>query len=288
MNNKVYPCLWFDRNGKQAAELYCEVFTGGNILADTGLVQLFEIAGKKFMALNGGPHFKINPSISFFLSCQSKEELDEKWKKLSEGGMVMMPLNKYPWSEYYGWCQDRFGVNWQLMMGGTMGEESIVPCLMFTGEKSGKAEEAIERYISVFKNASVKALHRYEENEPDVTGYIKHGQFFLEGQLFTAMDSSGPHPFGFNEGLSFVVDCDGQEEVDYYWSQLTANGGTESRCGWLKDPFGISWQIVPQQLPRFMSDPDKEKAGRVMQAMLKMNKIIIADLQDAYDGRNQS
>ena len=288
MNNKVYPCLWFDGNGKQAADLYCEVFTGGNILADTGLVQLFEIAGKKFMALNGGPHFKINPSISFFLSCQSKEELDEKWKKLSEGGMVMMPLNKYPWSEYYGWCQDRFGVNWQLMMGGTMGEESIVPCLMFTGEKSGKAEEAIERYISVFKNASVKVLHRYEENDPDVTGYIKHGQFYLEGQLFTAMDSSGPHPFGFNEGLSFVVDCEGQEEVDYYWSQLTANGGTESRCGWLKDPFGISWQIVPQQLAQLMSDPDKEKAGRVMQAMLKMNKIIIADLQDAYDGRNQS
>ena len=165
MDNKIYPCLWMDGNGKEAAEFYCGVFDRSKIITDTGLVQIFEINGKKFMTLNGGPHFKINPSISFFLPCKTKEELEEKWNQLSEGGMVMMPLNKYPWSEYYGWCQDRFGVNWQLMMGGTMDEESSVPCLMFTGEKSGKAEQAIEATVAFFHKMGM--LTKLSENTSD-------------------------------------------------------------------------------------------------------------------------
>jgi predicted 3-demethylubiquinone-9 3-methyltransferase (glyoxalase superfamily) len=283
MSNKIYPCLWFDGKGKEAAEFYCSVFENSKITADTGLVQLFELSGKKFMALNGGPMFRINPSVSFFVVCKTAEETEAKWKQLSEGGMVMMALNSYPWSEKYGWCQDKYGVNWQLMMG-KMENETIVPALMFTMNNSGRANEAIDFYTSLFPNSKTELIARYEKGEPDVEGYIKHARFSLNGETFAIMDSSGPHTFTFSEGLSFVVDCKDQEEVDYYWNKLTADGGQESMCAWLKDKFGVSWQIVPTKLGELIGSPDKEKAGRAMQAMLKMKKIIITDLQKAYDG----
>ncbi len=297
MSNKIYPCLWFDGKAKEAAGFWCSVFSEGDsspdhsrITVDTPMVVNFELNGKKFMGLNGGPMFKINPSISFFVICSSAGETETKWKKLSDGGIVMMPLGSYPWSEKYGWCQDRFGVNWQLMMpapsqaGGKMEGDTIVPSLMFTMNNSGRANEAIDFYTSVFKNAKTEMIARYEKGEPDVEGYIKHARFSLEGKTFAIMDSSGPHPFTFSEGLSLVVDCKDQDEVDYYWNKLTADGGEESMCAWLKDKFGVSWQIVPAKLGELIGSPDREKAGRAMQAMLKMKKIIIADLQKAYDG----
>lgn len=283
MSNKIYPCLWFDGKGKEAAEFYCSVFENSKITADTGLVQLFELSGKKFMALNGGPMFRINPSVSFFVVCKTAEETEAKWKQLSESGMVMIALNSYPWSEKYGWCQDKYGVNWQLMMG-KMENETIVPALMFTMNNSGRANKAIDFYTSLFPNSKTELIARYEKGEPDVEGYIKHARFSLNGETFAIMDSSGPHNFTFSEGLSFVVDCKDQEEVDYYWDKLTADGGQESMCAWLKDKFGVSWQIVPTKLGELIGSPDKEKAGRAMQAMLKMKKIIITDLQKAYDG----
>jgi predicted 3-demethylubiquinone-9 3-methyltransferase (glyoxalase superfamily) len=290
MSNKIYPCLWFDGKGKEAANLYCSVFPNSKIVEDNGMVVIFELNGKKFMALNGGPMFKINPSISFFVFCKTAEEVETKWKLLSEGGMALMPLNSYPWSEKYGWCQDRYGVNWQVMLplpsqtAGKTEDENIVPNLMFTQSKSGKAQEAIDFYTSVFPNSKTEMIARYEKGEPDVEGYIKHARFLLDGEPFAIMDSSGPHQFTFNEGLSLVVDCKDQEEVDYYWNKLTADGGQESMCAWLKDKFGVSWQIVPLQLGKLIGSPDREKADRAIQAMLKMKKIIIADLQKAYDG----
>ena len=283
MSDKIYPCLWFDGKGKEAAEFYCTVFENSKITTDTGLVQLFELNGKKFMALNGGPMFKINPSVSFFVVCKTAEETEIKWKQLSDGGMVMMALNSYPWSEKYGWCQDKYGVNWQLMMG-KMENETIVPAMMFTMNNSGRANEAIDFYTSVFPNSKTELIARYENGEPDVEGYIKHARFSLDGVTVAIMDSSGPHNFTFSEGLSFVVDCKDQEEVDYYWNKLTADGGQESMCAWLKDKFGVSWQIVPAKLGELIGSPDKEKADRAIQAMLKMKKIIITDLQKAYDG----
>ena len=279
MANSIYPCLWFDGNAKAAADFYSSVFEDANITVDTPLVVIFELHGKKFMGLNGGPKFKINYSVSFFVNCNSPEEVEEKWKLLTEGGSVMMPLNSYPWSPKYGWCQDKFGVNWQLMTGGTMGDEKIVPSLMFTNEHSGKTEEAINFYTTVFPNSSVKALNRYEEGEPDIKGYIKHGQFYLQNQLFTAMGSTGPHTASFNEAISFVVDCKDQQEIDYYWKQLTADGGQESMCGWLKDKYGFSWQIIPTIIGKLMSDP--EKAPRVMQAVMQMKKLDIEKMINA-------
>lgn len=277
----IYPCLWFDNNAREAAGFYTGIFEEAAILADTPMVVTLRILGKKFMLLNGGPAYKINPSVSFFVVCRSEAEINEKWARLTEGGTVMMPLNKYPWSERYGWCMDRYGVNWQLMTGGTMGDAAIVPALMFTMGNSGKAEEAINFYTSLFPHSSIKALHRYEPGEYDVVGHIKHGQFYLDGQLFVAMDSSGPHPFTFNEGVSFVVECDTQEQIDHYWDRFTREGA-ESRCGWCRDKYGVSWQVIPAALGTWMNDP--ERTPRVVPVLMGMNKLDMAALQQAYDG----
>ena len=147
----------------------------------------------------------------------------------------------------------------------------ITPFLWFDTQ----AEEAMNFYVSVFKNSKVLNISR----GPDGAAFTV--SFELDGQEFSALNA-GP-VFKFNEAVSFFVDCNTQEEVDELWGRLTADGGEESRCGWLKDKFGLSWQIVPSALGELLGDPDPEKAKRVMEAMLKMNRIIIADLRAAYE-----
>ena len=149
--------------------------------------------------------------------------------------------------------------------------KKITPFLWFDTE----AEEAMNFYVSVFKNARVLGV------TPGPNGIAQSVNFELEGQEFIGLNA-GPQ-FKFNEAISFLVDCETQAEVDALWNKLTANGGEESMCGWLKDKYGLSWQIIPSALGRLLSDPDPEKAGRVLQAMLKMNKIDIQELQEAYD-----
>jgi predicted 3-demethylubiquinone-9 3-methyltransferase (glyoxalase superfamily) len=155
--------------------------------------------------------------------------------------------------------------------------QKITPFLWFDNQ----AEEAMDFYTSVFKNAKKGTIARYGEAGPGPAGSVMTATFELEGLEFTALNA-GPH-FKFNEAISFVVDCKSQEEVDYFWDKL-AEGGKTSQCGWLKDKFGLSWQIVPTVLMELMSDPDREKANRVMQAMLRMTKIDIPKLKEAYAG----
>ena len=280
MKNKLYPCLWFDGTAKQAAELYAASFGNTVITADNGMVVMFEIDGCKIMGLNGGPMFKPNASISLFAVFENEKEIDAAWEKLNDGGAVFMPLNKYPWSEKYGWVQDKYGISWQLMMikPGMM-EQKIIPALMFTQAVAGKAEEAMRFYTSLFPNSEIKDISRYEKGEGDVEGTVKHGRFLLNTQLFVAMDSSMPHAFTFSEGVSISVSCDTQEEIDNYWNSLIANGGQESMCGWLKDKYGVSWQIVPAILGSLMSEPGKGQ--RVMQALMQMKKLEIDKLVNA-------
>ncbi len=243
------------------------------------LVVTFESSGEKFMCLNGGPEFSINPSISFSVVCETIEEVDEYWKSLKEGGMEMMPLDKYPWSERYAWVQDRFGTSWQLSYGKMedVGQK-FSPTLMFTESKAGKAEEAISFYTSVFEPSSVIGIMRYEAGDGDIEGTVKHAQFTLGNYVMMAMDSSLTHGFEFNEGVSLVVECDTQEQIDYYWMRL-AEGGREDQCGWLKDQFGVSWQVVPSILAQLMSDP--ERSQRVAGAFMKMKKFDIGKLLEA-------
>jgi len=238
---------------------------------------VYKIYGRRFMNFNGGPEYSINPSISFFISAANQEEIEVFWNKLSNGGNIMMPLNKYPWSEQYGWCADQYGVNWQLMLG----HESsckIMPHMMFVGQNAGKTEEAINFYANIFDKNKIVAISRYEEGEPDQTGFIKYSQFELQGLPFGAMDSSANHQFNFNEAVSFVITVDTQDEIDHYWNKLL-EGGKAGKCGWIKDKYGISWQVVPSILGKMMTNP--ETAPKATYAFLQMSKFIIADLEAA-------
>ena len=156
--------------------------------------------------------------------------------------------------------------------------QKITPFLWFDNQ----AEEAMNFYTSIFKNAKIGNVSRYGDAGPGPKDSVMVASFELDGQKFSALNG-GPL-FKFTEAISFSIDCKTQEEVDYYWERLT-EGGAESQCGWLKDKFGLSWQVVPQSLGKLLSDPDPAIARRVMMAMLKMKKIIIKDLEDARDGK---
>ncbi len=275
MQNEIYPCLWFDGNAKEAAEFYCSIFPDSKITADTAMVLNWQLWGKKFMGLNGGPMFKINPSISLFVNCKTVEQTDEIYNGLAAGGEPLMAIGKYDWSERYGWIKDKYGLTWQVMLSN---EEKICPSLLFTGDKFGKAQEAIKLYTNIFDNSSINVLQLYPEQTP-FTGKVLFSESQLNNYNLIAMDGPGEHAFAFNEAVSFVVECKNQEEIDNYWDKLLEDGGKESRCGWLKDRFGISWQIIPANMGKLMTDP--EKGQRAMQAMMKMEKIDIAALENA-------
>jgi predicted 3-demethylubiquinone-9 3-methyltransferase (glyoxalase superfamily) len=192
----------------------------------------------------------------------------------------MMPLDKYPWGEKYGWVTDKFGVSWQLALGkiSDVGQKAT-PCLMFTGKECGHAEAAVEHYSSIFENPKVDGILRYTGNElPNQENTLKHAQITLNGQKFMLMDSALEHGFTFTEGVSLTIYCETQEEIDYYWEKLTERG-EESMCGWLKDRFGVSWQIIPTILGKLMSDPSK--AGKAAQAFMSMRKLNIEQIVQA-------
>ena len=276
MNPPIYPCLLFNGNAKEAATFYCTVFSQSKITTENPMVVLFESSGQKFMCLNGGPEVAFNPSVSFYVVCESKAEIDRAWNLLAEGGKVLMPIDKYEWSEKYGWVQDKFGVSWQLSLGKISDTgQKFSPVLMFTGDMQGKAEEAVHYYTSVFKRSSIKGIMKYTAEDQEMEGTVKHAQFRLGHSVVMAMDSSLPHGFSFNEAISLVVECETQDDIDYYWSKLS-EGGTEGNCGWLKDRYGMSWQIVPVVLKKLMGEP--ERAPRVVQAFMQMKKFNIDQL----------
>jgi predicted 3-demethylubiquinone-9 3-methyltransferase (glyoxalase superfamily) len=278
MTHEMIHSLWFDGKAHEAADFYKSIFPDFTAISENPLAVNYRMGGRRFMHLNGGPGFPINSSISFFVNLEDEEEIQQVWNKLSEGGQVLMPLNTYPWSPKYGWCADRYGVNWQLMKNHAS-RTAVLPALMFCQENSGKAEEAIHFYTSLFPNSSIIELSRYEKGEPDVEGNIKYAQFELNQLPFTAMDSSGPHAFTFSEGVSFIVTVDTQEEIDFYWNSLIGTKGSAGKCGWLKDAYGLSWQVVPSCLGKFMSNP--ATAPKATYAFLQMSKFDIAALEKA-------
>jgi predicted 3-demethylubiquinone-9 3-methyltransferase (glyoxalase superfamily) len=298
---KITPHLWFDKEAKEAAKFYTSIFPNSKITNVTTIrdtpsgdcdIVSFELSGQPFMAISAGPLFKFNPSVSFILNFdpskdnQARENLDALWSKLSKGGMVLMELDKYPFSERYGWVRDKYGLSWQLILTNPEGEERpfITPSLMFVGSVCGKAEEASNFYLSVFKNSKRGTIARYPKGmEPEKEGTIMFTDFMLGNQWFAAMDSAREHKFFFNEAISFIVNCHTQEEIDYYWERLSAVPEAE-QCGWLKDKYGLSWQIVPAVMDEIMKDKDEKKIARVTEAFLKMKKFDIAELKKAYSG----
>lgn len=156
--------------------------------------------------------------------------------------------------------------------------QKITPFLWFDNNLG----DAVELYTSVFRNAKIVSTSKMDDARPGAKAKVFSMTFELEGQTFMGLNG-GPQ-FKFTEAISLFVNCETQAEVDHYWSKLTANGGQESMCGWLKDPFGLSWQIIPSKLGQYLSDKDAAKSSRVMQAMMKMKKIDIAALDKAYAG----
>lgn len=292
IDEKIIPFLWFNENAEEAMNFYTSAFKNSKTLnitrygkagpgqEGTAMSAIFRLDGNTFYALNGGPQFSFTPAVSFYVGCKTASEIDRLWEKLSAGGKVLMELDKYPFSKKYGWIQDRFGVSWQLNLTGDV--PKISPLLMFVREQNGNSEQAMNFYTSVFKNSRINSISRYEEGEGGETGTIKHAEFKLNGQTFMAMDSNGEHPFTFSEAISFFVNCKTQREVDDFWDKLS-EGGEKMQCGWLKDKFGVTWQIVPVILGELLNDPDPEKSFRVMNAMMQMEKLDIKGLKHAYN-----
>ncbi len=298
-DQKIVPHLWYDKEAKEAAEFYASLFPDSKITNVTTIqntpsgnsdIVSFEVWGQKLMAISAGPYFKINPSVSFMVNFDpsrdknAEKNINEVWKKLSDGGTALMPLDKYPFSERYGWIRDKYGMTWQLILTHPDGEErpAIIPSILFVGDVCGKTEEAIHFYLSVFKNSRQGHIARYPQGmEPDKEGTVMFADFMLENQWFVAMDSAHEHGFGFNEAVSFMVYCDTQDEIDYYWEKLSAVPEAE-QCGWLKDKFGVSWQIVPREMGGMMSKGTSKQIASITKAFLDMKKFDLEKLQRAY------
>lgn len=300
---RIVPHLWFDDQAEEAASFYTSLFDDSKIGAVTrygkegfeihrrpeGSVMTvdFELAGYGMIALNGGPVFDITPAISFFVTGESEAEVDELWQALSSGGEALMELGSYPWSEKYGWVRDRFGLTWQIYLGNLedVHGQKISPCLMFSSEE-GMAEAAMNRYVSIFENSSIDGISRYGDMGGEPANQIAHAQFLLDGELLMAMDSTPDNaPFNFNEAVSLLVNCESQEEIDHYWERLSEGGDPKAQqCGWLKDRFGVSWQVNPVELQQMLLDPNPSKVARVTNAFLQMKKFDMAALRAAYEG----
>ncbi len=296
---KLTPHLWFDKEAREAVEFYCSIFPDAEIRY-TAMVRntpsgdcevvAFTLADEPFMAISAGPLFTFNPAISFFVNfdpsrdAHAQDRLDALWSALSEGGTALMPLGEYPFSNRYGWIQDRYGVSWQLILSNPEGHSRpfIVPCLLFTGKVYGKAEEAGAFYRSVFPGSEAGQLVRYPAGmEPQREGTVMFTDFRLGETWMAAMDSGYDHGFEFNGAISFMIDCDTQEEIDYYWERLSFVPEAEA-CGWCMDKYGLSWQVSPRLMHEIMTCCDQTIIDRVTETFLTMKKFDLAALERAY------
>ena len=231
--------------------------------------------------INAGEEYLPNPALSFFLNFDPSRDSDARtslhkvWHRLSEGGTALMPLGEYPFSEYYGWVQDRFGVSWQLMLTNPDGAPRpfVVSSLMYCGPAQNRAAEALDFYTATFDDAALGTVVPYPEpTGPAPAGAIMFSDFSISGEWFAAMDSGVEQPFTFTPGVSLAVQCRDQEEIDHLWAALSKHPEAEA-CGWCMDEFGVSWQIVPQDMGDLMQHPGAH------QRMLEMKKLSIAGLR---------
>jgi predicted 3-demethylubiquinone-9 3-methyltransferase (glyoxalase superfamily) len=298
---KIVPCLWYDGDAETAARRYAELVPGSQVRTvtrypDTGqeihgrtpgsvMTTEVRLGDTDVLTLNGGSLFKFTPAISLFVMLEDRAAVDRLWEGLADAGKVMMPLDRYDWSERYGWVADRWGLNWQVALGrhADVGR-TVTPSLLFGGAAAGQAQAAIEHYVAAF-GASIDGIHRYDGSGKDAAGTIMHAQFRIDGQALMAMDSAEAD-FAFNEAVSLMVSCEDQSEIDRLFAALSAVPESEV-CGWVKDRFGVSWQIVPRALWKMMASDDKAARERMFTAVWRMKKLDIAAIERAFAGAGE-
>lgn len=277
---RIVPCLWFNGDAQQGADFYVAAFPNAEVLGTTyyptaGLADFqqqmagkeltieLDLGGYRVTLLNAGPEFPITQAISLMIGfpSQSEEPSNERvsalWDQLAPGGKILMPLTEYPFSPYYGWVQDKFGMSWQLITAPAQSKAGppVLPSLLFSGSVQNKAREAVEFYLSVFPASQLGSLNEYpQDTGPASKGSVLFADFRLMGQWFAAMDSGVPQESGFTEGVSFQIMCRDQEEIDHLWNALSVVPES-AQCGWCKDRFGVSWQIVPANMAELMQRP---------------------------------
>ena len=284
---RIVPNLWFTTNAEEAVGFYGRAFPDFKVLATEyypteGLLDFqvpfagqiltieFEIAGFRFIAINAGEEFRPNPTVSFFVRFEPGEahQLRNLHASLVEGGRELMPLDSYRFSPQYAWVEDKFGVSWQLI---TSDQERprIMPNILFCGPQQGRADEAVNFYTSLFRGK--RALTEpYPDDAGSLAGQLMYAEFVLLYQWFIAMDGDDPQ-WSFSPGVSLMVECTDQAEIDYYWEGLSKVPEAEA-CGWCVDQFGLSWQIVPERIDDMMA------AAGAYQRLLEMKKIDINEL----------
>ena len=291
---RIVPHLWFNDNAKKAVNFYGTLFDDSKMMLEQKLdgtpsgenaaYYEFTLAGQLFGALNGGPHFTFNPAISISVNCETIEETEVLWQKLIEGGRALMPLQEYTFSKLYGWVEDKYGLSWQVIYTeGFEYEQKITMQLMFSGDVTGKANEAIKYYTDLFKDGVIGDIHEYEEGQAvQEDAKISHANFSILDTEILASDNGTQTDYTFNEAISLMVLCVTQAEIDYYWEKLSADPEAE-QCGWLKDKFGVSWQIVPANMNELMSRGTQAQIDAVTQEFLKMKKLDKNHLERAWE-----
>jgi predicted 3-demethylubiquinone-9 3-methyltransferase (glyoxalase superfamily) len=279
-NQRIYPCLWFNKEAREAVEYYSGIFSNFIALKQNEFVSTFEINGCKFMAINGGPHYKMNPAVSYFVYCGGDQEIDRLYKALIHGGDIIMPLDKYAWSPRYACIIDKFGVSWHLDVEEINNSQKIVPTLLFVNEKNLMVGDAVEFYSTIFENSKILLKAPYPPNTGMPDDAILFAQYKLLNVVINSMSSTMHHDYDFTPGNSLVIECSHQDEIDYYWEKL-GEGGKYSRCGWLTDKFGLSWQIIPDFLTELTTDPIK--GPKVVEAFMQMTKFEIEPLLKAAE-----
>lgn len=291
---RIVPHLWFNDNAKEAVNFYRTLFDDSKMMLEQKLdgtpsgenaaYYEFTLAGQLFGALNGGPHFTFNPAISISVNCETIEETEVLWQKLIEGGRALMPLQEYTFSKLYGWVEDKYGLSWQVIYTeGFEYEQKITMQLMFSGHMTGKANEAIKYYTDLFKDGVIGDFHEYEEGQAvQEDAKISHANFSILDTEILASDNGTQTDYTFNEAISLMVLCVTQAEIDYYWEKLSADPEAE-QCGWLKDKFGVSWQIVPANMNELMSRGTQAQIDAVTQEFLKMKKLDKNHLERAWE-----
>jgi predicted 3-demethylubiquinone-9 3-methyltransferase (glyoxalase superfamily) len=298
--HRIVPCIWLDDQAEAAASFYLAAFPDGRVDAvaryprsgenpsnqppGSVLTVDFTVAGQRFTVMNGGPSFRPNPSVSFHVHLPDAAAVDALHAALGEGGIDLMPLDAYPWSPRFVWLQDRFGVSWQLMALADAVQPAIVPALMFAGLHHGRARAAIAAYAAALPDARVRHVEDFGEGEGGEVGTVKQAALELMGQPFVAMDGGTGHAFGFDEGVSLQVLCADQAEVDRIATALAADGGEEGPCGWMRDRYGLWWQVVPEQVGVWLASGDVAARDRVFHALLPMRRLDMAALERAFRG----